>query len=151
MHKLICAFIVRKPPKTGFISSDCQYFFHRSKQCTCTVTVTSFDTSHNRYCFMYGKHTHDLTLSPPVTNLHLLHSSDNVLREPIFHTMSYWTQIREPIFHTMSYWTQINLLHSQLAHIVGPPTARQRYAIQWRIAGGPLVARRCVLAGRGAV
>ena len=36
---------------------------------------------------------------------------------------------------------------TQLAHIIWPPTARQRYAIQWRIAGGPLVARCFVLAG----
>ena len=49
----------------------------------------------------------------------------------------------------------------QLAHNSGPPTARQRYTIQWRISGatarqrytiqwrisgGPLVARQCVLA-----
>ena len=35
---------------------------------------------------------------------------------------------------------------SQLALNSGPRTARQRYAIEWRIAGGPLVARRCMLA-----
>ena len=39
-------------------------------------------------------------------------------------------------------------VRQSLAHIVGPLTARQRYAIKWRIAGGPLVARCCVLAGR---
>ena len=33
-----------------------------------------------------------------------------------------------------------------LAHNSGPSTAHQRYAIEWRIAGGPLMARRCVLA-----
>ena len=37
----------------------------------------------------------------------------------------------------------LNYPTSQLAHNVGPPTARQRYAIQWRIAGGPLVALLC--------
>ena len=36
---------------------------------------------------------------------------------------------------------------SQVAQNSGPPTARQRYAIKWRIAGGPLVARQCVLTG----
>ena len=41
----------------------------------------------------------------------------------------------------------IHVQLTQLAHNSGPLTARQRYAIQWRIAGGPLVARRCVLAG----
>ena len=33
--------------------------------------------------------------------------------------------------------------HARLAHIVGPPTARQRYAIEiayrWRAVGGPLL------------
>ena len=36
---------------------------------------------------------------------------------------------------------------TQLANIVGPLTARQRYATKWRIAGGPLMVRCCVLAG----
>ena len=36
---------------------------------------------------------------------------------------------------------------SQLAQIVGPQSARQRYAIQWRIASVPVVAHCCVLAG----
>ena len=35
----------------------------------------------------------------------------------------------------------------EVTTIVGPPTAHQRYAIQWRIACGPLVAHCCVLAG----
>ena len=35
----------------------------------------------------------------------------------------------------------------RVAYKSGPPTARKRYAIDWRNAGGPLVARRCVLAG----
>ena len=39
-------------------------------------------------------------------------------------------------------------LGTQLANIVGPPTARQRYATQKRIAGGLLMVRCCVLAGR---
>ena len=40
---------------------------------------------------------------------------------------------------------------SQLEHVVWPPTARQQNAILWRIAGGPLVAHCCVLAGIVAV
>ena len=36
---------------------------------------------------------------------------------------------------------------AQLAYIVGPATAHERYAIQWRIACGPLVVHCCVLAG----
>ena len=38
---------------------------------------------------------------------------------------------------------------TQLAHNSGPPPPRQRYAIEWRIAGGPLVARQCVLGWQG--
>ena len=42
---------------------------------------------------------------------------------------------------------QCLVVRTQLAHILGPPTTRQRYAIQWRIAGGPSMARCCMLDG----
>ena len=37
---------------------------------------------------------------------------------------------------------------TQLAYNSGPAAARQRYAIELRIAGGPLVALQCMLAGK---
>ena len=65
-----------------------------------------------------------------------------------YHGRTPASQFRSPLkvysFHwAHAYCAKLALRQSQLAHNSGPPTARQ----QWRIAGGPIVARRCMLFG----